>query len=1728
MLFVIASSTATATSTLFSVDNTGLASSTSLIVSSAGSSGTTCAQFSAAGLLSSTGSACGAGGGSDAFLHAATFGTTSSATTTSIWLQSSANLFSSSTVQFGTAGSSQFFFNSNVGNLGLGTTSPFASLQIATTTGKNLVLTDSSAGANLKHWLFSSQGGNFYLGTTTDVFATSTPAAMTILSNGDFGIGTTTPFADFSVMNESGSGPSFVIGSNSNATQLIVDQSGNLGLGTSTPWGLLSVNPNGLANGAPQFVVGSSTQTSFIVANNSNIGIGTSSPYGLLSIFAGTTTAGNFNSTLFVISSSTSSGTGATSTLFTVKSTGNVGVGTTTPWGLFSINANGLLNGAPQFVVGSSSATNFIIDSIGRVGIGTSTFATSSDALSVIGSISSLPTASTPPRILSQTVRTTLSNNATAISVVGRYAYYSDLNSLAIYDVVNPVSPVFVGVLNASSSQSVVSGSYAYLVNSGTNLFQIADISNPSIPQIVGTLSTGASTGPNAVYVSGHYAYVTLTTSNALQIIDISVPTAPVFMGSITVGSGPNSVFVQGKYAYVVSGASETLATIDVSNPSAPQAIGSVLVGGGGTSPQGLYVSGRYAYVPANATSQLFIYSLSAANPVQVGVWSTGASGPTNVYVSGRYAYLVDIAVTPSLYVIDVSNPATPFTINSTRLMSNGKAITVAGRYAYAASGAAAGSNGFQILDLNGFETNAAMIHSLEAGNLQVRNDLFAWGNINIQGGISAGRGGFFSNGMGAFVNESTSSLTNVPALSVTTRDNNVSGISDVFSITHAATGTIASGMGTGLLFQNSTFCSIANCLNATSTATSTARIASIITNVSTSSPASDLAFYTKNLTGTLSERMRLTSPGNLGVGTTSAFALLQSATTTGKNLVLSDSGAGTNLKHWLFSSMGGNLYVGTTTDVFATSTPPAFTISNNGSVGLSSSTPSSLFSLTAPSATGEIFDASTNAGVSALHITSGGKVGVGTTSPSQALSVSGNTYITGAVGIGGVNTGTGLLVASLGNCVGSNALQSNAGLITCGTVVTGGQAAGGGWTATTTGNVGFVVMATSTFNVGIGATTSPYAKLSIVGTGGVNASTTFAIIPAAGQTANIFDIYNTSGVQTSVMNSSGFFGLGSTTPWGQFSINANGLLSGAPQFVIGSSTQTSFIVANNNSVGVGTTTPWAKLSVEMGASSSTSAFVVSNFASSSPAFYVGGVTQYGYIGAGTSTPWGMFSINPNGLLGGTPSFVVGSSSATYFMINNGGKVGVGTSSPWGFFSIQASTSNPGNFPLFVVGSSTATTSLIVAANGFVGVGTSSPNAKFTIGMTPKDGAYSMWVGNFGSTSPAFAIGGPNTTSAGNVMIGTTTATTTTLAIESNQPTGSNVLMLAGSSGTGKCYYRVGGTTIVCSSDARLKHNVTDVGPTLSKLMQLRPVNFNWNAEIGTSTQTHLGFIAQEVLPLFPQVVNIDEYGMLAIGYADMVPILTGSIQDVNRRFEAIATTSTSTIGMAVTAGTTTDATSTDAVIWGHNFFSNLFARIVEWFANATNGIGKFFAGEVHTKTICVGEAGSETCLTKAELDALIANAAKGAAGASTPAGGSSGGSGGGTPPAPGPIPATSTPQIQVNGKNPATINVGDTYADLGATITGPSEDLNLGITASVDGGASTSLDAIHIDTASAGDHTIIYSVTDPAGNTGSASRSVSVVLPTPLITPPPTDPATTTPPITPPADSGTGTTTTP
>jgi hypothetical protein len=150
--------------------------------------------------------------------------------------------------------------------------------------------------------------------------------------------------------------------------------------------------------------------------------------------------------------------------------------------------------------------------------------------------------------------------------------------------------------------------------------------------------------------------------------------------------------------------------------------------------------------------------------------------------------------------------------------------------------------------------------------------------------------------------------------------------------------------------------------------------------------------------------------------------------------------------------------------------------------------------------------------------------------------------------------------------------------------------------------------------------------------------------------------------------------------------------------------------------------------------------------------------------------------------------------------------------------------------------------------------------------------------------------------------------------------------------------------------------------------------------------------------------------------------------------------------------------------------FDNIFAKTI----TADNVEAQTVTAD---QKLCIGH----TCVTEAQLQELL-GAQSASAAASTPSGSGSQNS------------SSTPPVITVNGNNPATVHVGDTYNDLGATISGPQDDLNLGIQASVDNATSTPVADISVDTTQTGTHTIVYSATDQNGLVGTVSRTVNVI----------------------------------
>jgi hypothetical protein len=108
-------------------------------------------------------------------------------------------------------------------------------------------------------------------------------------------------------------------------------------------------------------------------------------------------------------------------------------------------------------------------------------------------------------------------------------------------------------------------------------------------------------------------------------------------------------------------------------------------------------------------------------------------------------------------------------------------------------------------------------------------------------------------------------------------------------------------------------------------------------------------------------------------------------------------------------------------------------------------------------------------------------------------------------------------------------------------------------------------------------------------------------------------------------------------------------------------------------------------------------------------------------------------------------------------------------------------------------------------------------------------------------------------------------------------------LVFVPNTGTGGYIYR-GNGNYFSLSDLRLKQDVQPLGGVLDRVLQLRPVSYHFRSA-PEGTPLTLGFIAQEVEPLFPELVG-ERNGMKSLSYTELVPVTIGAIQELNQKVE--------------------------------------------------------------------------------------------------------------------------------------------------------------------------------------------------------------------------------------------------
>ena len=196
------------------------------------------------------------------------------------------------------------------------------------------------------------------------------------------------------------------------------------------------------------------------------------------------------------------------------------------------------------------------------------------------------------------------------VEVFGNYAYVTDSESddLVIVDVSDPSNPVTTADIPytlAITIDTYYHNGHLYMVNN--NEIEVINVTDPYNPVITDKLNIG--TDMRGVAAEGDYLYVTDEDTDHVRVIDISNPASLSEVSNVSIGGNARDIDVAGGYAYVVDTASESIIVVDVTNPNAP-----VLVAESGSLGTNLnseiHVQGRYAYVIDNGPDDLLIVEL--------------------------------------------------------------------------------------------------------------------------------------------------------------------------------------------------------------------------------------------------------------------------------------------------------------------------------------------------------------------------------------------------------------------------------------------------------------------------------------------------------------------------------------------------------------------------------------------------------------------------------------------------------------------------------------------------------------------------------------------------------------------------------------------------------------------------------------------------------------------------------------------------------------------------------------------------------------------------------------------------------------------------------------------------------------------------------------------------------------------------------------------------------------
>ena len=280
---------------------------------------------------------------------------------------------------------------------------------------------------------------------------------------------------------------------------------------------------------------------------------------------------------------------------------------------------------------------------------------------------------------------------------------------------------------------------------------------------------------------------------------------------------------------------------------------------------------------------------------------------------------------------------------------------------------------------------------------------------------------------------------------------------------------------------------------------------------------------------------------------------------------------------------------------------------------------------------------------------------------------------------------------------------------------------------------------------------------------------------------------------------------------------------------------------------------------------------------------------QAAKVGIGTADPGYKLEVNEgNGIFvgdGGVPVLLADSSTGI-FKIGDTDELGDG---------VYATNTNTSSFDIY----STGSLRFRMDSSGNVGIGGNSPSYLLDV----RDGTTSGAIARFSAINPHVII---ESSTAGNAVLHLKPNATGSKFGQfkvtagngygfswSNDAagTGETTYMDLDTSSTGGGDLTVKGDVIAYGSpsDKKYKENIKPIESALDKAMQLQGVTFDWkDSDSILDIKEDIGFIAQDVQEVLPELVRDNGKGNLSLRYQGITPILLEAIKELKAEIEEL------------------------------------------------------------------------------------------------------------------------------------------------------------------------------------------------------------------------------------------------